>query len=108
MDEIQLTTLIIALYGALLSTILAVYKFYENWKRLKVELSYGIISDEPQIRDVLTLSCSNLGKRPITLTSYAFPCPIRDTYSLKMSLLKNFLARYRMGKVAHYLLVQKE
>jgi len=101
LDDIQLVTIIMALYGALLSTSLAAYKFYENWRRLKVKLSYGsygpssgsygsIRSGPSQIYPVLLLSCSNLGKRPITLNSYGFALPNKRNYFFQNESSQSF------------------
>ena len=76
MDYIQIATILMAVYGAFLSTILAIYKISSDRKRLKVNLNIGIAPDNLNTQHkVLFLSCSNLGKRPITLQSYGIEMP---------------------------------
>ena len=78
MDNTQIATIIIAVYGAFLSTSLALYKISSDRKRLKVNLNIGVVPDGLNTpHKVLFLSCSNLGKRPITLQSYGIEMPNR-------------------------------
>ena len=81
MDYIQIATILIAVYGAFLSTILAIYKISSDRKRLKVNLDLAVISDsinKPQ--NVLSLSCANIGKRPITIQSYGIEMPNKNNF----------------------------
>ena len=68
MDIQQIIILIIALYGAIISTILLYNNFYPNLKKLKIESSTikSINSNE----DFFMIKCVNNGRRPITITSY--------------------------------------
>jgi hypothetical protein len=75
LDAIELAALIIATYGAILSTILAIYKFLEDRKRLKVEVSPSLVASGSGVQKALDLICSNLGKRPITIISYGITLP---------------------------------
>lgn len=76
-DYVQWATILIAIYGAALSTALLITMLLENRRMLKVVLSTSdIIVHRPgQTEIVMKLSCSNIGKRPITLNSYGVELP---------------------------------
>ena len=59
--------LILAIYGSIISTVLAIYKIIENRQNLNVSLYYAINTDRIQSEEVLAVSCVNVGKRPIIL-----------------------------------------
>lgn len=84
MDYIQIATILIAVYGAFLSTILAIYKISSDRKRLKVNLDLAVKSDSiNKPRNVLSLSCANIGKRPITIQSYGIEMPNKKNIFFK-------------------------
>ncbi len=80
MDDIQLITITLAMYGAFLSTILALYKFYENKRRLKINVAKAHISiDDSEPKEYFIFSCTNIGKRPLTIMSYGILLPNKST-----------------------------
>jgi len=63
---------IVAAYGAILSSIVFFYQLKENIRRMKVNLSAGVTNALPQEEaSILILSGVNLGKRSISLSAYA-------------------------------------
>ncbi|MDD3421378.1 MAG: hypothetical protein PHS47_03650 [Methanocellales archaeon] len=81
LDTVYVITIFIAVWGAFLSTILAIIKIRENRPKLKVELAPRLIRGDGSIlgdtdtRNVLSVSCANIGKRPITVNSCGIKLP---------------------------------
>lgn len=79
-------TLGIAIWGAILSTVLVIYRIFENRRDLKIRL---VISDTEvpphnnhnNLVPVLYLCCVNKGKRPIQLHTYGFKLPNKKLMS---------------------------
>jgi hypothetical protein len=72
-----LYTIIIAVYGAILSTILLIWKivthYLENTPRLKVELNHGVGETAFGITPhLIYINAANIGKKPVTLSSVGF------------------------------------
>ena len=83
-----------AIWGAVLSTGLAVYKiFFEDRRKVKVELRAGIVYRRKVVpsgtANTLIVSFFNKGKRPITITSYGIWVP--DDYHLSYGLIRNVI-----------------
>lgn len=73
----DLNTIIIAIYGAGLSTFLLIWKIFtyylESKPRLKVELKYGIGETPLGVTPPLIyINAANIGKKPVTLSSVGF------------------------------------
>lgn len=85
-------TFLVAIWGAVLSTGLAVYKiFFEDRRKVKVKLKPGIFCYREVVPsgmiNTLIVSFFNKGKRPITITSYGIWLP--DGYQITYGLIKN-------------------
>lgn len=73
----EIYTIIIAFYGAILSTILLIWKivtyYLEIKPRLKVELKYGVGETLLGVTPPLIyINAANIGKTPVTLSSVGF------------------------------------
>jgi len=77
MAEVDPITLILAIYGAGLSTFLAIWKIVryllEGIPRLKITVSPGALTYTASISPLgLILDMANIGKRPVTISSAGF------------------------------------
>ena len=69
MDTVETATILIALWGALLSTILAVREYFKD--RRKVKVTYSSVITSNNLGNPITLvevKVVNIGHRPITIT----------------------------------------
>jgi hypothetical protein len=72
-------TLSVAIWGAGLSTLLGIFKILEIKRFLKIQLSTGLIRiSQHNIPSVLMITCTNIGKRPVQITSYGLKLPDRN------------------------------
>lgn len=72
----DIITLLIALYGAILSTYKVVFDYLRESRRLKVEVSYGFLSWGNNVGpEMLVISAINNGFKDITLNSVGFILP---------------------------------
>jgi hypothetical protein len=76
MSAFELMTLLLALWGAILSTILGLNELWSRRKKLKVknEIFYDMLTSEG-IEAYYTLSCVNTGERIIRLQTYGLLLP---------------------------------
>lgn len=64
--SVQITlTDVVAFWGAILSTILAVWQFRRNQRRVKVKASFGLVGWE--LTRTLSVNISNQGERPVII-----------------------------------------
>jgi hypothetical protein len=69
-------TLLIALWGAILSTAKVLYDYSTNIRRLKVYLAYGFLAQGNVVGpNTITISAVNVGYRDVTLNSMGFILP---------------------------------
>jgi sRNA-binding regulator protein Hfq len=69
-------TLLIALWGAVLSTAKVLYDYSRNICRLKVYLAYGFLTQGNIVGpDTISISAMNIGYRDVTLNSMGFILP---------------------------------
>lgn len=78
--EIELITTILATWGAILSTVVAIQQLQENRRRLKVEINISLVGYGNAVEKYLSLQSSNISKRPISLSSYGLLLPDRKKY----------------------------
>lgn len=72
-------TLIIAIYGALLSTYSIWASRQEKKREIKVKLSYGLLASPPSVSPkMLFISALNTGQKRATLTSMGLILPKKD------------------------------
>lgn len=76
--RVEITT-ILAIWGAILSTVLAIQRLQENRRRLKVEVGISLIG-AATVEKYLYLHASNISKRPISLSSYGLLLPDKKQY----------------------------
>lgn len=60
----------VAMYGAVIGSVAAVgtaWNIYHDRVRLKIEISFGVIGDLPNMLDCIFVEVSHAGRRPITL-----------------------------------------
>lgn len=75
MNTSEIITIVIATYGALLSTYTLIAQIRKKSRRLKVTLSQGFLETLGEVSDsILILECSNPGHIDITVTGHAI-CP---------------------------------
>ncbi|PNX47154.1 MAG: hypothetical protein BV456_11340 [Thermoplasmata archaeon M8B2D] len=75
--------LVVAVWGAGLSTLLGILKFIENKRILKIQLSSGLIRlSSSNIPTVIMITCTNIGKRPMQITSYGLKLPDKKFLSV--------------------------
>lgn len=78
--NIQNITLLIALWGAILSTYKLLSDRNKTKRTLKVEVSYGFMTLENDVGpNTISLTAINTGYRPITLTSVGYLLPDKKT-----------------------------
>lgn len=66
----ELPTVLIAAYGAVLSTILAVRELMQNARRIRVYCKIAVAAPTPGIRwDFVVIEAINKGPRPVTITA---------------------------------------
>ncbi|MBU7034525.1 MAG: hypothetical protein HXS49_04995 [Theionarchaea archaeon] len=70
-----MVTLIIAVYGAILSTISVVLRYLEQRVRLNVSFSRVLYPFKGMAKDVYQFTCVNSGKRSVALTGYGALLP---------------------------------
>ncbi len=85
LTTVEIITLIIAGWGALLSTFLAVIKIVENRQKLQVTLEYSVPSTNPDQMN-LSIGSTNVGKRPVTING----CGIRLPNKRNITIFTNF------------------
>ena len=69
-------TLLIALWGAVLSTAKVLYDYSRNIRRLKVYLAYGFLTQGNIVGpNIISISVMNVGYRDVTLNSMGFILP---------------------------------
>jgi hypothetical protein len=75
----QMITAAVALWGAGLSTFLAVRQLLRDRRRLSVKVTWGLmdVPHEPRSRGVVTIVAANTGHRPIEITDLFFLMPDR-------------------------------
>jgi hypothetical protein len=67
---------VVATYGAVLSSVVFIFQLIENMKRMRVELATGVTNALPgNSSGILSLSGANISKRPISLTAYGLKLP---------------------------------
>lgn len=90
MNLLNIGTLLVAFWGAILSTILLVYKFfYEDRRQVNVKLEEGNVIQRGCITiHTLIVSFYNCRRRPITITSYGIWLP-DGTHMPLYRLVKN-------------------
>jgi hypothetical protein len=72
-------TLIIAIYGALVSTYSVWASRQEKKREIKVQLSYGLLANPPSVGlKILIISALNTGQKRVTLTSMGLILPRKD------------------------------
>jgi hypothetical protein len=75
-NTVQITTAVVALYGALLSTFVLVMQRLEKSKRMTVRLSMGFLTFGAQLSEShLLLQAANVGQRTITLSNWCVRTP---------------------------------
>ena len=88
MNDVQVVTIIIALYGAILSTLHIVHLFLEKKKNLKVTIM--VVNKRMDIGMIkipcLSLVCSNIGKQPIKIVNFGIYIP-QKKWRLSLPLL---------------------
>jgi hypothetical protein len=77
----ETVTAIVAIYGALLSTYTFVAHQIEKKPKMRVKISTGLsfMPDGTASPSMVYLTASNIGQRPITLSSYGFQLPNKMT-----------------------------
>jgi hypothetical protein len=68
--EIATIGLIITFYSAGIATLAAAQKYREFSRKLKVTFSVAVYPHSGGVKRAFSLSCTNEGRRPITVTSY--------------------------------------
>ena len=97
----MLARLIVAIYGAILSTYNFVSKIREKKRRIKVNFSFGFLTGvSGQLSpDMLLLTAVNTGYRPIILNSVGFILPNNKTAVIPIPLSNvNFPYELKEGK----------
>ncbi|MGV8087202.1 MAG: hypothetical protein ACP5N1_06250 [Candidatus Woesearchaeota archaeon] len=84
----DITTIIIAVYGAILSTVAIIWNIFRDKKKLKVNVSvhtskYG----DNQEEEILRLEAINIGKVPITLVSAGVKLSNNKNWNIKSEML---------------------
>ncbi|MHA1228773.1 MAG: hypothetical protein ACTSPV_18760 [Candidatus Hodarchaeales archaeon] len=67
MNWAQLIIAIAAIWGAVLSTYTDIRNFIKEKWRIKVELSYGLLTHDPQLSKMLLLKAVNIGNQTVNL-----------------------------------------
>jgi len=71
-----IVTAVVAIYSAVLSTYILITKSKEEKRQLKVELSFGFLTEGPEVsQEMLFVTASNTGFRPITLNASGILLP---------------------------------
>jgi len=79
--KIEITT-ILAIWGAILSTVLAIQRLQENRRRLKVDIGISVAKTSAGVKKYLFIQATNISKRPISLSSYGLLSPDGNVYLL--------------------------
>lgn len=70
MDTKDIFTLVVALYGAGLSTYVAIAQRRDKWPRVEAKLAYGFLTHAAGLSDTqILLSAANVGHTSVTLSS---------------------------------------
>lgn len=77
MTVIQIVTLMIAIYGAVLATYTAVRAYFRDQPALKVKMSHSYGVGSMAGRAWLTVTVVNVGHRPVTICNPGFMLPDR-------------------------------
>ena len=75
MKKSEIITLVIAAYGALLSTIVAVWQILSNRARVKMTVRRNMLAfGDPRYQGVTltAITVTNVGRRPVTITSMGY------------------------------------
>ena len=70
MENSIVVTLVIAVYGAILSTVGLILRYSEQKIRLEVNFSSAFYPHQVVFKRVFQFTCVNVGKRPVTMTGY--------------------------------------
>ena len=85
-QTVQLITVIVAAYGALLSTYVFIVQRLDKRKHVKVSLSMGFLVFAPNLSDTqLLLQAANAGHRTVTLTGWCVRPPGNEQILMPMS-----------------------
>lgn len=72
----MIVTAIVAVYSAVLSTYILISRNKEKKRQLKVELSFGFMTEGPELsQEMLFITVSNTGFRPVTLNASGILLP---------------------------------
>ena len=75
---------ILAIYGAVLSTIGIIWKIYSNRPKIKVDARFGFMEgDMTPKKHFLFITAINKGRRPVILSSVGIRCEENDLLNIK-------------------------
>jgi len=95
---LDIVTILIAIYGAILSTAIFISKKKEKQYKLRAAISYGFIPFPDGSADVVVIEAVNLGFRSITLEGAGLELPNKATIPILWPMYFQFPFELKEGK----------